>query len=75
MKGSVSIDETEHINKKLALVPVDASCNNDFNACRRTMQLQPAQRFPTATLHRRPAKYLHLELTAEHAWKQSPLHW
>lgn len=25
MKGSVSIDETEHINKKLAEVPVDAS--------------------------------------------------
>lgn len=25
MKGSVSIDETEHINKKLAQVPMDAS--------------------------------------------------
>lgn len=25
MKGSVSIDETEHINKKLAEVPMDAS--------------------------------------------------
>lgn len=42
------------------------------------MLLQPAQRFPTATLHQRlkhDAKSLQLELTVEHARKQSPLHW
>lgn len=53
MKGSVSIDETAHINKELAEVPADASLATIVLA---RVGEQCAQRFPTATLHQRPSE-------------------
>lgn len=80
MKGSVSIDETEHINKKLAEVPVDASLATIIlmpvgEQCRYSLLKDSPQPHCIKDRLKHDAKSLQLELTVEHAWKQSPLHW
>lgn len=80
MKGSVSIDETEHINKKLAEVPTDASLATIIlmrvgEQWRYSLLKDSPQPHCIKDRLKHDAKSLLLELTVEHARKQSPLHW
>lgn len=80
MKGSVSIDETAHINKELAEVPADASLATIIlTRVGEQCATAPLKDSPQPHCIKGPLKHhaesLHSEPAVQHARKQSPLHW